>query len=362
MFGRQQHSRVEAATCVSCSLEEELHVAEQRIKLDPRGPFRIVLRYEGGDLPGGRPRRARRPGAALAHRRRVERRAGRHPLAVRVTRGSVAKLDAPVSRGVSRAGTGKLAIMAGATPQRSTVRSRCSRRREAPSSARSDGSAHAMKALNDFVSAGGFLIGIEAPLIGQRFSLALMVKDLGIALGVANATSTPAPFSSLCRDMWASTQKVLGPAGDHTAVVKFSELIAGLSLGGDAAGEPTRRRRRSRDRRSRSRKHFLCSRSTCPRSGCMKLARDAGRGPARRRGRRRGAGAACATARAGAAALSVRPCRICATARDPTRLQDAVAGRRTWVASAIPTSNAAASREPRPNVPGTPVPPSPGCG
>ena len=60
-----------------------------------------------------------------------------------------------------------------------------------------------------------------------------MVKDLGIALGVATATSTPAPFSGLCKDIWAGAQKHLGPGQDHTAVAKFSELMAGSTLGGD---------------------------------------------------------------------------------------------------------------------------------
>ncbi len=184
----------------------------------------------------------------------------------------IAMIDAPVSGGVSRAKTGDLAIMAGgdaaaidrAEPVLKAMGS--SIIRTGPI-----GSAHAMKALNNLVSAGGFLIGIEALLIGQRFGLDpalmvdvlnvstgmnnstqkkfkqfvlsrkfdagfgldLMVKDLGIALGVANATATPAPFSGLCRDVWAGAQKYLGPGQDHTAVAKFSELIAGSALGED---------------------------------------------------------------------------------------------------------------------------------
>lgn len=184
----------------------------------------------------------------------------------------IAMIDAPVSGGVSRAKTGDLAIMAGgdaaaidrAEPVLKAMGS--SIIRTGPI-----GSAHAMKALNNLVSAGGFLIGIEALLIGQRFGLDpalmvdvlnvstgvnnstqkkfkqfvlsrkfdagfgldLMVKDLGIALGVANATATPAPFSGLCRDVWAGAQKYLGPGQDHTAVAKFSELIAGSTLGED---------------------------------------------------------------------------------------------------------------------------------
>ena len=52
------------------------------------------------------------------------------------------------------------------------------------------GSGQAMKALNNLVSAGGFLIGIEALLIGQRFGLdpAVMVDVLNAATGMNNST------------------------------------------------------------------------------------------------------------------------------------------------------------------------------
>ena len=130
------------------------------------------------------------------------------------------------------------------------------------------GSAHAMKALNNLVSAGGFLIGVEAMLIGQQFGLDpdvivdvlnastgmnnstqkkfkqfvlsrkfdsgfgldLMVKDLGIALDIGANTGTPTPFASLCRDLWASAAKVLGNGQDHTAVARLSERLAGAEL------------------------------------------------------------------------------------------------------------------------------------
>jgi 3-hydroxyisobutyrate dehydrogenase len=194
-------------------------------------------------------------------------------LSQQVAQKGFAMIDAPVSGGVSRARTGELAIMAGgetaaidrAEPVLKAMGSSIIR-------TGAIGSAHAMKALNNLVSAAGFLAGVEALLIGQRFGLDpglmvdvlnastgmnnstqkkfkqfvlsrkfdagfgldLMVKDLGIALGVADATSTPAPFSSLCREIWASAQKYLGPGQDHTAVAKFSELIAGSELGGPA--------------------------------------------------------------------------------------------------------------------------------
>ena len=126
-----------------------------------------------------------------------------------------------------------------------------------------------MKALNNLVSAGGFLISIEALLIGQRFgldpalmvdvlnastgmtnssqkkfkqyvlsrkfdsgfSLDLLVKDLSIAMGVGRETATPTPFAALCRDLTAGAQALLGPGQDHTALAKLSEALAGTELG-----------------------------------------------------------------------------------------------------------------------------------
>jgi 3-hydroxyisobutyrate dehydrogenase len=138
------------------------------------------------------------------------------------------------------------------------------------------GAGQAMKALNNLVSAGGFLIGIEALLIGSRFGLDpavmvdvlnastgmnnstqkkfkqfvlsrrfasgfgldLMVKDLSIALEVGRDTATPTPFAALCREMWASAANLLGPGQDHTAVAQLSEQLTGSALGGgNRAGE-----------------------------------------------------------------------------------------------------------------------------
>ena len=179
-------------------------------------------------------------------------------------------IDAPVSGGVPRARTGELAIMVGGDP-RAIDRAEPLLRSMGATIMRTGpvGSAHAMKALNNLVSAGGFLIGIEALLIGSRFGLDpammvdvlnastgmtnssqkkfkqfvlsrqfnagfgldLMVKDLGIAMGVARDTNTPAPVAALVREMWAAAQAALGPGQDHTAMAKLSERLAGSELG-----------------------------------------------------------------------------------------------------------------------------------
>jgi 3-hydroxyisobutyrate dehydrogenase len=178
-------------------------------------------------------------------------------------------VDAPVSGGVSRAVTGELAIMTGG---------------EAAALDRVDpvlramgttihrigpvGAGQAMKALNNLVSAGGFLMAVEALVIGQQFGLDpsvmtdvlnastgmnnstqkklkqfvlsrkfdsgfgldLMVKDLSIALEVGRDGSVPTPFSALCREMRASAASMLGKGQDHTAIAKLSEALAGVTL------------------------------------------------------------------------------------------------------------------------------------
>ena len=59
-----------------------------------------------------------------------------------------------------------------------------------------------------------------------------MVKDLGIALSVAEATRTSAPFAALCRNLWTGAQSALGTGLDHTDMARFSELLAGSELTG----------------------------------------------------------------------------------------------------------------------------------
>ncbi len=192
-------------------------------------------------------------------------------LAEQVAQAGGMLIDAPVSGGVTRARTGELAIMVGGDDA-TVERARPLLQAMGTSILRTGavGSAHAMKALNNLVSAGGFLIGIEALLIGQRlgldpalmvdvlnastgmnnstqkkfrqfvlsrsfdsgFGLDLMLKDVGIALEVARETGTPAPFSALCRELSAACAAMLGPGADHTELAKLSERLAGVELTG----------------------------------------------------------------------------------------------------------------------------------
>ena len=181
----------------------------------------------------------------------------------------VAMVDAPVSGGVARAETGSLAIMTGgdAVP---LERVEPVLRAMGGSITRCGdvGAGQAMKALNNLVSAAGFLVSVEALLIGSRFGLDpsvmvdvlnastgmnnstqrklkqfvlsrkfnsgfgldLMVKDLSIALQVGRETATPAPLAAQTRELWAAAAALLGPGQDHTAAARFSEALAAGEL------------------------------------------------------------------------------------------------------------------------------------
>ena len=180
-------------------------------------------------------------------------------------------LDAPVSGGVLRAENGTLAIMVGGD---TAVLKRCRPLFEAMGKRLFEtgalGSGHAMKALNNLVSAAGLIAAAEALLIGHRFgleptvmidilnastgcnnstenkfkqfilsrtfdsgfSLDLMVKDLTTAVDLARETKTPAVFSAACRELWAAALSKLENEADHTAVVRWFEEMAEIELRG----------------------------------------------------------------------------------------------------------------------------------
>lgn len=235
----------DALVCILPTSREVAVVAKEVAGALPNGALFI-------DMTSGNPTRTREIAEMLAPR-------------------GIRMVDCPVSGGVPRARTGELAIMAGGSDAdldaaepilraMGTSIHRCG----------AIGAGQAMKALNNLVSAGGFLIGIEALLIGQKFGLEpglmvdvlnastgmnnstqkkfrqfvlsrrfdsgfgldLMVKDLSIALEVGKEAGVPTPLSALTREMWAAAAKSLGAGEDHTAVAKLSENLAGQVLAG----------------------------------------------------------------------------------------------------------------------------------
>jgi len=176
--------------------------------------------------------------------------------------------DAPVSGAVARAVSGDLTIMVGGNdrevePVMPVLKAMGQVTRTGPV-----GSGDAMKALNNLVSCGGYLIGIEALLIGSRFGLDaekmlevlnsstgmnnstqkkfgqyvlsrkfdsgfpihMMLKDLNNATDLGHQLGVTTPFAQLCRDLWASASTMLGPNVDHTAVAWMSEAMAGSRI------------------------------------------------------------------------------------------------------------------------------------
>jgi 3-hydroxyisobutyrate dehydrogenase len=177
----------------------------------------------------------------------------------------VTLVDCPVSGGVARAVTGELSMMVGGeTHEIERVMPLLQAMGTSVHHCGAAGAGQAMKALNNLVSAGGFLIGVEALLIGKRFGLEparmvevlnastgvnnstqkkfaqfvlsrafdsgfgldMMVKDLRIASDMAHDGSVVAPFSTLCAQLWASAANLMGPGRDHTEMASFCETIA----------------------------------------------------------------------------------------------------------------------------------------
>ncbi|MCW8084472.1 NAD(P)-dependent oxidoreductase [Sabulicella glaciei] len=170
-----------------------------------------------------------------------------------------AMVDAPVSGSVVKARAGTLAIMAGGAPSDvDRVEPLLRRMGEAIIRTGALGSAHAMKALNNYVYAAGLLAVSEAALMAERegldlgiltqvlnassgrniasetklgqeiasrryaggFQLGLMRKDIETAAGIAEATGVEARLLRLLREEWAEAVAAQGPKSDNTAIHK----------------------------------------------------------------------------------------------------------------------------------------------
>lgn len=166
-------------------------------------------------------------------------------------------VDAPVSGGVPRAQSGTLAIMAGGDAD---LINELQPLFDALSSSMVHvgkiGSGHAMKALNNYVSAAGLVAACEALRIGEAFgipgnrvievlnsstgcnnstknklgqyilpesynsgfSLSLMRKDLQAAMDLADHLKMQLVLGHEVLRIWEVGDKKLGPGADHTAI------------------------------------------------------------------------------------------------------------------------------------------------
>jgi 3-hydroxyisobutyrate dehydrogenase len=168
-------------------------------------------------------------------------------------------VDAPVSGGVKKAKDGSLTIMFGGseaalahcTPILQAMGSTIFRTGDV-------GNGHAMKALNNFVSAAGLIAAVEALHIGEKFGLdpavmnrilnvstgknnttekkveqfmlsgtfdsgfglALMAKDIGIAIGLAEQLGVAAQQGHVCYELWRKAAQE-NKSADHTEMYRL---------------------------------------------------------------------------------------------------------------------------------------------
>jgi 3-hydroxyisobutyrate dehydrogenase len=169
-------------------------------------------------------------------------------------------LDAPVSGGVKRAVDGSLAVMVGGDAK---VLAACDDVLKAMGKNLTHvgpaGAGHAMKALNNYVSAAGLVAMVEALHVGKKFgldpdlmvtilnsstgknnstenkakqfmlsgafnsgfSLSLMAKDLGIAMGLGQSMEYPMHLGEEVLQIWRDANDALGKGADHTEMYRF---------------------------------------------------------------------------------------------------------------------------------------------
>src|SRR5581483_8295162 len=169
-------------------------------------------------------------------------------LAEEASRRGVELVDAPVSGGVRGAEAGTLSIMVGgSSAQLERCRPLLERMGSKVAHVGAVGSGHALKALNNLLSATTLLISSEALVAARRFgldphvfldvvngstgrslstelklpsfvlsetydsgfALQLMVKDLRIALGLARATDAPFALAEASAELWSRAADAL---------------------------------------------------------------------------------------------------------------------------------------------------------
>ena len=172
-------------------------------------------------------------------------------------------LDAPVSGGVKRAVDGSLAIMIGG-PENLVAKYRQvlellgkNLTHVGPA-----GAGHAVKALNNYVSAAGLAAVAEALHVGEAFgldpavitavlnsstgknnttenkvvqfmlsgkynsgfSMELMVKDVGIAIKLGESMHSPMDVGQSVLASWRDANQTLGKGADHTEMYRFIDV------------------------------------------------------------------------------------------------------------------------------------------
>lgn len=180
-------------------------------------------------------------------------------LAERLAAAGVAMVDAPVSGGVARAVTGELAVMVGGQDADVARVEPLLKRFGTLFRSGGIGSGHAVKALNNLMSATHLLVTSEALLAGRRFGLdparvleivnassgrsgstenkwprfvlpgsydsgfglRLMLKDMRIAVDLAEQVGLPSRLGADAVAVWTRAAQELPADADHTEIARW---------------------------------------------------------------------------------------------------------------------------------------------
>jgi 3-hydroxyisobutyrate dehydrogenase-like beta-hydroxyacid dehydrogenase len=183
--------------------------------------------------------------------------------------GGVAMVDAPVSGAAWGARDAQLVFMVGGAPEPvSRVQPLLALMGRKVAHLGPLGCGHAMKCLNNCITAMTFAATTEALVAGQRygldpagmvdvlnestggswitqthyhqrvfnrsfddpFKLALMLKDVGIAVRLGQDTATPMPMAGLGQQLWRMADAHAGPGASVSALVQWVESLTGTEL------------------------------------------------------------------------------------------------------------------------------------
>jgi 3-hydroxyisobutyrate dehydrogenase len=197
-------------------------------------------------------------------------------LAEEAARRGVTLIDAPVSGGVRGALDGTLTVMTGGRlADVDACRPLFGVLGRSVQHAGATGAGHALKALNNLLSATTLLASSEALLAGRRFgidpeimltaingstgrsysteyklptfvlprtfssgfTLQLMVKDMRIAAGLADATESPLPLGRSALALWEQALDALPGDADHTEIARWIEMLVPSGAGVDTASD-----------------------------------------------------------------------------------------------------------------------------
>ena len=178
-------------------------------------------------------------------------------------------VDAPVSGGVPRAIEGSIAIMVGGAKEDiEKVRPALETMSGQIFETGGLGSAHAMKSINNVLSATNLLVGIEALVVGKKFgldpqnmvdilnyssgknsatesklkeyvlsrefnsgfSMDLMIKDVATALDLAHEMGVPWTIGSTVHEMYQAARNHMIDNADNSDIARWIEANGGIEL------------------------------------------------------------------------------------------------------------------------------------